>query len=121
MQENAGQVANAFQRIVKLSSEDLRSEEDVKINVVLPILRALGYDDSDFRYEGRTGRGYVDVVVEHYPTGIVIETKSPGKNRLLAESCGQGVRFCYPQVRRRVAWGIGKGCETPIFSSWPWV
>ena len=38
-------------------------------------------------------------------------------SRLLAESCGQGVRFCYSQVRSRVACGIGKGCETPIFSS----
>jgi hypothetical protein len=36
---------------------------------------------------------------------------------LLAESFGQGVRFCYSQVRSRVACGIGKGCETPIFSS----
>jgi hypothetical protein len=43
------------------------SEEDVKNKVVLPILRSLGYDDGDFNYERRTGRGYVDVVVEHYP------------------------------------------------------
>jgi len=41
----------------------------------------------------------------------------PKDFRLLAESCGQGVRFCYSQVRSRVACGIGKGCETPIFSS----
>ena len=60
-----------------MSSRDLVSEEDVKIKVVLPILRALGYDDSDFKYEGRTGRGYVDMVVEHYPTGVVVESKAP--------------------------------------------
>ena len=41
--------------------------------------------------------------------------------RLLAESCGQGVKVCYPQVRSRAPSGIGKGCETPIFSSWLWV
>jgi predicted type IV restriction endonuclease len=53
------------------------SEEDVKNKVVLPVLRALGYDDADFNYERRTGRGYVDVIVEHYPTGIVVEAKAP--------------------------------------------
>jgi hypothetical protein len=53
------------------------SEEDVKNKVVLPILRALGYDDGDFNYERRTGRGYVDVVVEHFPAGIVVEAKAP--------------------------------------------
>src|ERR1700677_4938348 len=31
------------------------------------------------------------------------------KNRLFAEWCGQGVRFCYPLVRSRVACGIGRG------------
>ncbi len=40
------------------------------MKVILPMLRALGYEDSDFNYERRTGRGYVDVVVEHLPTGI---------------------------------------------------
>ncbi len=55
------------------------SEEDVKNKIVLPMLRALGYSDADFNYERRTGRGYVDIVVEHYPTGIVVETKVPRK------------------------------------------
>jgi len=36
---------------------------------------------------------------------------------LLAESCGQGAKFGYPQVRFRMGFGIGNGCETPIFSS----
>jgi hypothetical protein len=55
------------------------SEEDVKNKVVLPMLRALGYDDSDFNYERRTGRGYVDVVAERFPCGIVVATKAPQK------------------------------------------
>src|SRR5271167_4915138 len=79
MQEDVNEVVNALKSIIEMSSRDLGSEEDVKIKVVLPILRALGYDDSDFKYEGRTGRGYVDVVVEHYPAGIVVESKAPGK------------------------------------------
>ena len=79
MQEDVNEVANALKRIAEMSSRDLVSEEDVKIKVVLPILRALGYDDSDFNFEGRTGRGYVDAVVEHYHTGIVVELKSSAK------------------------------------------
>src|SRR5271166_3387168 len=79
MQEDVNEVVNALKSIIEMSSRDLGSEEDVKIKVVLPILRALGYDDSDFKYEGRTGRGYVDVVVEHYPAGIVVESKAPRK------------------------------------------
>ena len=67
--QDVNEVASALKRVVEMSSRDLGSEEDVKIKIVLPILRALGYDDSDFKYEGRTGRGYVDVVVEHYPNG----------------------------------------------------
>jgi hypothetical protein len=67
MQEDFNEAANALKRVAEMSSRDLVSEEDVKIKVVLPILRVLGYDDSDFKYEGRTGRGYVDMVVEHYP------------------------------------------------------
>ncbi len=77
MQEDANEVAKVFKRIA--GTRDLVSEEDVKNKVVLPILRALGYDDNDFNYERRTGRGYVDVVVDRFPTGIVIESKAPRK------------------------------------------
>ena len=66
-----------FERIAGLSESGLVSEEDVKNKVVLPMLRAFGYGDSEFNYERRTGRGYVDVVVEGLPVGIVVETKSP--------------------------------------------
>jgi hypothetical protein len=76
MQEDFSEAANALKHIAEMPSSDLESEEDVKIKIVLPILRSLGYVDGDFKYEGRTGRGYVDVVVEHYPSGIVVETKA---------------------------------------------
>lgn len=77
MQEDFDAIAKAFARIA--DTRDLVSEEDVKNKIVLPILRALGYDDRDFNYERRTGRGYVDVVVDHFPTGIVVESKAPRK------------------------------------------
>lgn len=67
----------AFRRIAELPASGLRSEEDVKIKIVLPLLRTLGYDDADFNYEARTGRGYVDITVDKFPVGIVVETKSP--------------------------------------------
>lgn len=68
----------AFHKIAELSTSEMRSEEDVKIKIVLPFLRALGYNDGDFSYEAKTGRGYVDIVVDRFPTGIIVETKSPG-------------------------------------------
>jgi predicted type IV restriction endonuclease len=64
-------------RIARQPLGSLVSEEDVKNKVVLPILKALGYSDSDFNYERRTGRGYVDIVVEDFPVGIVVEAKAP--------------------------------------------
>lgn len=69
-------ISEGLNRVADLPTKDLVSEEDVKNKVVLPMLRALGYVDSDFNYERRTGRGYVDVVTEHFPCGIVVETKA---------------------------------------------
>jgi hypothetical protein len=76
--------ADAFTRIANVPVHRLASEEDVKITIVLPLLRALGYEDADVNYEGRKGRGYVDVLVERFPVGIVVETKSP-RTRLTDE------------------------------------
>jgi hypothetical protein len=70
-------IAEEFSRIAGQPQRGLVSEEDVKNKVVLPMLKALGYSDNDFNYERRTGRGYVDIVVEHFPVGIVVETKAP--------------------------------------------
>ena len=77
MREDADAVANKLKRIAEMPAGALVSEEDVKNKVVLPLLKALGYDDADFNYERRTGRGYVDVVVERFPVGIVVEAKAP--------------------------------------------
>ena len=60
-----------------MSPNDLVSEEDVKFKIVIPILKALGYIDTDIGFEGRTGRGYADVVVSDCPSVIVVEAKSP--------------------------------------------
>ncbi len=72
-----GHTLDEFCRLAELPLSALVSEEDVKNKVVLPLFRALGYVDEDFNYERRTGRGYVDIVVEHYPTAVVIEAKAP--------------------------------------------
>lgn len=77
MREDTDTIANAVKRIAEMPAGALISEEDVKNKVVLPIFGALGYEDNDFNYERRTGRGYVDVVVEHFPIGIVVESKAP--------------------------------------------
>lgn len=69
--------AEYLRRVGELPATGLVSEEDVKNKVVLPVLRALGYEDNDFNYERGTGRGQVDVVVERFPTGIVVEAKAP--------------------------------------------
>jgi hypothetical protein len=73
----AKNLISALAQVAQLPMSDLISEENVKIKVILPMLRAFGYDDSDFNYERRTGRGYVDVSVERFQTGIVVEAKSP--------------------------------------------
>ena len=39
MQEDFNEAANVLKRVAEMSSRDLDSEEDVKIKVVLPILR----------------------------------------------------------------------------------
>jgi predicted type IV restriction endonuclease len=75
--EDIDAVATLLKRIAEMPDGALVSEEDVKNKVVLPILRALGYDEGDFNYERRTGRGYVDVVVERFPVGVVVEAKAP--------------------------------------------
>jgi hypothetical protein len=66
MQEDIDTVLNQLKRIAEMQAGAFVSEEDVKNKVVLPVLKALGYHNDDFNYERRTGRGYVDVVVEHF-------------------------------------------------------
>ncbi len=45
----------------------------------MPFLRAFGYHDDEFGYEGRTGKGYVDIATSALPVGIVVEAKGPKK------------------------------------------
>jgi hypothetical protein len=71
-------IDETFRRLAELPASGLQSDEDVKIKIVLPMLLALGYTDDHFNYEGRTGRGYVDIAVDPFPVGIVVETKAPG-------------------------------------------
>jgi len=65
-------LGGALKRVADLPATGLVSEEDVKYKVVLPVLRALGYEDADFNYERRTERGYVAIDVDQFPPGVVI-------------------------------------------------
>jgi hypothetical protein len=65
-------IGGALKRVADLPATGLVNEEDVKNKVVLPVLRALAYKDADFNYERRTGRGFVDIDVDQFPTGAVI-------------------------------------------------
>jgi len=59
-------LGGALKRVADLPATGLVSEE------VLPVLRALGYEDADFNYERRTERGYVAIDVDQFPPGVVI-------------------------------------------------
>ena len=71
--------SDSLARLVSVVLPAAASEEDVKIRIVMPFLRAFGYVDDDFGYEGRTGKGYVDIAASTLPVGIVVETKGPKK------------------------------------------
>jgi hypothetical protein len=77
MQEDLASIGEPLKPVVEMSQNELVSEEDVKNKVALPLLRSLGYEDTDFGYERRTGRGYADVVVDDCLSVIVVETKAP--------------------------------------------
>ena len=69
--------ADSLTRLVSVVLPPAAIEEDVKIRIVMPFLRAFGYGDDDFGYEGRTGKGYVDIAASTLPVGIAVEAKAP--------------------------------------------
>ena len=71
--------SDSLARIISLLIPAGASEEDVKIRIVMPFLRAFGYHDDEFGYEGRTGKGYVDIAIWTLPVGVVVEAKGPKK------------------------------------------
>jgi len=71
--------SDSLARIISVLLAPGASEEDVKIRIVMPFLRAFGYSDDDFGYEGRTGKGYIDIATSTLPVGIVVEAKRPKK------------------------------------------
>lgn len=101
----------AFRKIAELSTSEMRSEEDVKIKIVLPFLRALGYDDGDFSYEAKTGRGYVDIVVDRFPNilrllrerGAVSKQTAVQRSWLDDQLIGKIDRI---PTKQEVSWGL---------------
>jgi predicted type IV restriction endonuclease len=87
---------DAFARISNVPVLELTSEEDVKITIALPLLRALGYDDADVNDERRTGQGRIDMVIDRFPVGIVVETKSP-RTQLTHEGITQLEAYVFDQ------------------------
>lgn len=73
------QLINAMGR---LRSGRLENEAQVKQSVILPILRALGWntdDDEQVRPEYRVGDGWVDYALLHHQPLVFIEAKHIGK------------------------------------------
>jgi hypothetical protein len=81
--------AETFTPVSNVPVRGFGSEEDVKSTIVLPLLRTLDYEDADSSDEARTGREYVDVVVDRFPAGIVVEMKSP-RTKLTDQGIAQG-------------------------------
>ena len=87
----------------RLGSGLLENEAQVKQAVILPILRALDWDDSDpnsFKPEYRVDKGLVDYALLNYGQPVVfIEAKRTGnldisgENQLFKYSTNQGVPF----------------------------
>lgn len=87
----------------RLQSGRLDNEAQVKQAVILPVLRALGWDDTDpeaFRPEYRAGKGLVDyALLDRGKPLVFIEAKQPGnlnasaENQLFGYANNRGVPF----------------------------
>ena len=87
----------------RLQSGRLDNEAQVKQAVILPILRALGWDDTDpeaFKPEYRAGKGLVDyALLDRGRPLVFIEAKQPGnlnasaENQLFGYANNRGVPF----------------------------
>ena len=70
-------------------NNNIKTEEDLKIKVLLPYLRSLGYTDSEFRFEHSidvtigtkktTVFSDLEIIIDG-KVEIVIDTKSPSKS-----------------------------------------
>lgn len=62
------------------------SESDITYKVVLPLLKVLGYRDTDWKSQAVIGKNKADLIVcpanalRYYPPYLIIEVKSPQKN-----------------------------------------
>lgn len=87
----------------RLQSGRLDNEAQVKQAVILPVLRALGWDDTDpeaFKPEYRAGKGLVDyALLDRGRPLVFIEAKQPGnlnasaENQLFGYANNRGVPF----------------------------
>ena len=70
--------AKAWQRLAELDAQTLGPrEEDVKFKFVAPLLRALGFEDTDCTFETPADLGRIDITIAGLRAAIIIECKAP--------------------------------------------
>lgn len=70
--------AKAWQRLAELDARTLGPrEEDVKFKFVAPLLRILGFEDTDCTFETPADLGRIDITVTGTRAAIIIECKAP--------------------------------------------
>lgn len=100
-----------IKKIAKLTKEDIgTSEEDVKINIVVPLFEMLGHERLKFEYKWKDA-----IVILDPSCKLVVETKNYDKN--LNGELQQLDRYCHEE--RPLLGIIANGSEVMIFSnSW---
>ncbi|WP_156427990.1 type I restriction enzyme HsdR N-terminal domain-containing protein [Thiohalocapsa sp. ML1] len=74
---NKGDVG-AWQRLAELDPQTLGPrEEDVKFKFVAPLLRILGFEDTDCTFETPADLGRIDISIAGLRAAIIIECKAP--------------------------------------------
>ena len=67
MQHDLSGVAKILKPILETSDSALASEEDVKNKIVLPILKAFGYEDLEFNMKGEPGAATLTLHLNTFP------------------------------------------------------
>lgn len=68
----------AWRRLAELDPRTLGPrEEDVKFKFVAPLLRILGFEDTDCTFETPADLGRIDITIAGLRAGVIIECKAP--------------------------------------------
>ncbi len=101
-------------RVIRMSSG--RVEENVKIKIIIPLLKMLGYDvkrDMDFEHHVRNGRADIALIFEGQPK-LIVETKDLDEN--LDNHIEQALDYAF---KKGVDWVLlTNGIETRLYKSY---